>query len=299
METTELEALIALTTIPNLGAVSIRALILRYGSAVDALKAVGFFRKQDARCKRILELAKRYNVHMIPYTSPDYPKFLLATSDYPVLLYVKGTLLPKDKRSIAVVGTRQPTPYGIKMAKEISQELAKAGFTVVSGLALGIDTAAHQGALASGRTVGVIGSGLAHLYPQENAFLANAITHSGAIISEFPMDALPNRETFPQRNRIVSGMTLGTVLIEAPVKSGSLITIDKAFKQQRPVFVLPGRADSPASQGNHWLLKNGQGYFMDNAQDVITYFENLFSLPAIPQSDSRINERSLVGERNG
>lgn len=295
MNLTERDALVILTSIPYLGSIKIRILIHHFGSALAALHAdpemiaelpdfgpkimQGWNRwRSDKSWRQNLELAERYEAEIIPYTSEHYPKRLLEIPDHPVLLYVKGKITAADQRSIAVVGTRQASIYGNEMAEKMSYDLAAAGFTVVSGLARGIDTAAHYGALRSGRTIAVIGSGLADIYPQENVQLAKAIADKGALISEFPMATPPDRQNFPQRNRIVSGMTLGTLLIEAPQKSGAMITMDRAAMYKRKLFALPGRADSEGFRGNHYLIKNGQAQLVENAQDVINSFDNLFSL---------------------
>lgn len=294
---TEIDALIILTTIPHLGPVRIRLLIQYFGSALNALNtdpaiiaqfpdfgvkvSEGFKRwNQTNDWKKNRELADRYGASIIPYTSPQYPKRLLEIPDFPVLLYVKGSLIPADTQNIAVIGTRQASIYGLEMAGKLSQELAANGFTVVSGLARGIDTAAHEGALRRGRTIAVIGSGLADIYPRENSRLAEQISENGALISEFPMNTPPDKQNFPQRNRIVSGMTLGTVLVEAPLKSGASITVDRALAYNRKVFAVPGRVDQESFRGNHHLIKNGQAKLIENANDIISCFDDLFSFSA-------------------
>lgn len=266
-----------------------------YGSAVAALQAPlveiatfpGFGSKileawkttlEEGRWKENLALAERFQANLIPFTSPDYPKRLLEIVDYPLVLYVQGNLLKKDQRSLAVVGTRQASFYGQDQAKQLSRELAQAGFTIVSGLARGIDAAAHAGALEGGRTVAVLGSGLARLYPSENTILARAISEQGALMSEFPMNTPPDRQHFPQRNRIVSGMTMGTILIEAPQQSGAMLTVERALSQKRPVFALPGRVDQESFKGNHLLIKQGRGNLIESVRDILEYF-NDFSLP--------------------
>ncbi len=293
----ELEALAALCAMPHLGPVKIRLLLKRFGSACQAIQAEpleiaelpGFNPKimsgwktglhQEA-WQRDLELAHKLGVHLIPFNSPEYPKGLLELPDHPVLLYVMGSLTPQDRSSIAIVGTRHPSIYGLEMAEKIGHDLAARQMTVVSGLARGIDTAAHKGALSAGRTLAVIGSGLANVYPQENWELAKAIAKNGALISEFPMATPPDRLNFPQRNRIVSGMTLGTLLIEAPLKSGAMITMDRGKTQGRPLFALPGRADGENFQGNHDLIKRGHAQLVENAQDILTHYQDLFALPS-------------------
>lgn len=276
----ELQALVILASTPSLGSARIRQLVTRFGSALAVLEAnpaeIGTEWKENSTWKRTLDLAEEHEVEVISYTSTSYPKRLLELNNFPILLYVKGSIQPEDSRSIAVVGTRHASIYGKEMAYKISNDLAAAGYTVVSGLARGIDTAAHAGALTAGRTIAVIGSGLADIYPRENLFLAKSIAEKGAVISEFPMATPPDRQNFPQRNRIVSGMTLGTLLIEAPYKSGAMITIEKAIDQKRRVFVLPGRADNENFKGNHSLLKNGKGQLIENAGDIINSFHDLF-----------------------
>lgn len=291
----ELEALVILNHIPLLGSVKIRLLVAHYGSARAALKAPlaelgsfpGFGPKllqtweqglYQTAWKQDLLLAEQLQVRLIPFTSPDYPKHLLEIVDPPPLLYVQGTLKQEDKKCLAVVGTRQASLYGQEMAMHLSQQLTRQGFTIISGLARGIDTAAHQGALKGGRTLAVLGSGLACLYPRENQGLAESIRQQGALISEFPMTTPPDRQHFPQRNRIVSGMAWGTVLIEAPLKSGAMNTAERALSQNRPVFVLPGRADQENFRGNHALIKEKKGCLIENVQDILSHFDE----PSLP-----------------
>jgi len=292
----ELEALVALTAIPHLGSIKIRLLLERFGSALGALDAdptevadlPGFGVKttqnwekwkSDPAWRQNLELAERFHVNVIPFNSTQYPKRLLEIPDFPILLYVRGELQKKDQQCIAVVGTRNASIYGREMAEKISSDLASMGFTVVSGLARGIDAAAHQGALQRGRSIGVIGSGLANIYPREHILLAEEMIKSGALISEFPMATPPDRQNFPQRNRIVSGMTLGTVLIEAPKDSGAMITMNKALSQGgRRLFALPGRVDNDNFEGNHWLIKTGKAQLVESAEDIANSFDSLFSV---------------------
>lgn len=291
----EFEAFAVLASIPGLGINRIRFLINHFGSANEALgspasdiqRLDGFDKiaaywscwQKDTKWQRDLDLAVKNGVKLIPFTSPEFPKHLLKIPDHPILLYVFGDLKPQDQRSIAIVGTRQASIYGNEMALNISRDLAFQGFTIVSGLARGIDTAAHRGALEKGRTLAVIGSGLNHIYPSENTSLGLAISKQGALISEFPMATAPDRQNFPQRNRIVSGMSLATLLIEAPVKSGAMITIDRAKSQNKKIFAIPGRADDSNFQGNHYLIKSGQAHLVENAKDILEHFQDLFSSP--------------------
>ncbi len=296
----ELEAFAILASLPHIGATKIRLLLQHCGSACAALQLTeaqlrllpGFERaiphwnqwRTNSAWQRDLELAARLGAQLIPFTSPHFPKALLENADHPALLYVRGELKPQDQRSIAVVGTRQASIYGAEMAEAISSTLASHGFTVVSGLARGIDTAAHRGALRTGRTLAVIGSGLARIYPQENQSLAHEIAQQGALISEFPMETPPDRQNFPQRNRIVSGLTLGTLLIEAPVKSGAMITMEKSHLYKRKLFALPGRVDNENFRGNHLLIKSGKAYLVENAEDIIAHYSDLFSMAAVPKA---------------
>jgi len=301
----ELESLLILNSLNHIGSVKGRFLIEHYGSATAALRAPleeiatlpGFGPKilqhwkiglEGESWRKDLELANRLQVKLIPYTSPQYPKRLLEIADYPLILYVQGELLEQDRRCIAIVGTRQATIYGLEMAQQISKELARAGFTIVSGLARGIDTAVHRGALEYGRTFAVIGSGLASVYPTENKLLADEIGKHGAAISEFSMATPPERHNFPQRNRIVSGMTLGTILIEAPEKSGAMLTAERALHQGRLLFALPGRVDYPSFKGNHRLIKEGRAELIESAADVLKHFEES-SLPLLFKSNTTKN----------
>lgn len=293
----ELEALLILTSMPLLGSIKIRLLIQHFGSALQAVNAKnedllclpGFGPKilqswddnlKNGHWKKDLAVAEQLQANLITYTDPNYPKRLLELADHPIILYVKGSYSKKDQRCLAMVGTRNASLYGMEMAKKLSRDLAHAGFTIVSGLARGIDTAAHQGAIESGRTIAVLGSGLSHIYPPENSGLAQQILERGALISEFPMLAPPDRQHFPQRNRIVSGMTMGTILIEAPLRSGAMLTMGRALGQGRPVFALPGRADLENFKGNHSLIKEKNALLIEDSRDVIRAFEEF--LPISP-----------------
>lgn len=293
----ERDALLLLTHIPFLGSIKIRLLIQHFGSALNAIKCKvsdiaelpGFGPKilsgwLSASTKKAYETTKelieKFCVQTIFYNEPSYPKRLLDVVDFPLVLYVRGTLLSSDQDSLAVVGTRRCTIYGYEMTKQISGELSRAKFTIVSGLARGIDTAAHEAASENGRTIAVLGSGLANIYPRENIILAENIVENGAIISEFPMATPPDRLHFPQRNRIVSGMTRGTILMEAPKASGAMITVQQALNLGRPVFTIPGRIDEESFEGNHYLLKNRQAELIENSKHVIIYYNDLFVSPS-------------------
>lgn len=197
---------------------------------------------------------------------PNYPPWLKEIYRPPVLLYVKGELLSEDWY-ISLVGSRKCTQYGKEIAEWLSYQLSQCGFTVVSGMALGIDTYAHRGALKNGRTVAVLGTGISENYPKQNIKLKDQIIHQGSLISEFPLGTKPLAQNFPQRNRIISGMSMGTVVVEAPEKSGALITADFALEQGREVFAVPGNINSPYSRGCHQLIKQG-AKLVGDLQDI-------------------------------
>ncbi len=208
-----------------------------------------------------LECAAERGVRVVTIIDEEYPQFLRRMSDPPVVLYVRGNWLASDsEQSVAIVGTRQATPYGATTARKFARELANMGCTIISGLARGIDTAAHWGALdAGGRTIAVLGFGLANMYPEENDQLADIICSGhGAVVSEFPMYMRPSRTTFPQRNRIVAAWSRATLVVEAPQRSGSLHTASMATEEYgNSVFAVPGLAHSQASSGCHALIRDG------------------------------------------
>jgi len=209
---------------------------------------------------------KKYKI--IPLTDIDYPPLLRQIPDPPPFLYVYGNL-SNTLKNIAVVGSRNATGYGISTTKKLCSDLAALNMTVVSGMARGIDTAAHEGALAGkGKTIAVLGSGLENIYPAENRKLFHRISESGAVISEFSLMAEPDARNFPVRNRIISGISLGTVVVEATKKSGSLITARLAAEQNREVFAVPGSIQSFKSIGTHTLIKEG-AKLVEHAQDVM------------------------------
>jgi DNA processing protein len=206
----------------------------------------------------------------------EYPELLRQIYDPPIVLYVKGRLTSKDKNAVAVVGSRQTTHYGLEVARKLAYQLAYVGVTVVSGGARGVDTAAHQGAIsAKGRTIAVLGTGINLVFPPENAGLFERITGNGAVITQFPFNRPADRQSFPIRNRIVAGMTLGTVVVEASMTSGALITSNMAVDYGRQVFAVPGRIDSPRSKGCHELIKKG-AKLCEGAEDILSEFEYLF-----------------------
>ena len=205
---------------------------------------------------------------IVTLADADYPDALRPIPDPPLALYIRGRL-PTEAPAVAVVGTRRPSLYGLGVAERLGRELGGQGLVVVSGLARGIDAAAHRGALqAGGITVAVLGSGLSQLYPPEHAELAAAIAERGAVVSEYPMETPPRPELFPRRNRLISGLSLGTVIVEAGARSGALITAGCALEQGREVFAVPGPAGSATSAGPHALLKEG-ARLAESVQDIL------------------------------
>ncbi len=288
----ERDAYIALNMMADIGPVGVRALAAALGSPQaifsaakpDLLRANGI---GTAQADKILaqraqlrpdtetERAAKLGAQIVTPVDDAYPKSLLQIHDPPLALYVFGTLEPNDKRAIGVVGSRHTTIYGRETAEKLSYQLVQSGFVVVSGLARGIDTAAHRGALkGGGRTLAVLGGALDCLYPPENADLAREIAQHGAVLSEFPLGRKPDKTTFPMRNRIVSGLSMGILVVEAGLGSGALITVDQALDQGRTVFAVPGRIDSPSSRGTHQLIKNG-ARLVESVDDILDDFEFL------------------------
>jgi DNA processing protein len=216
-----------------------------------------------------LELCRRHGIEVLVDVHAPYPRPLREIEDPPGLLFMQGRLLPQDEMSVAIVGSRHATQYGLLQAERLAGSLARAGLTIVSGLARGIDQAAHRGALAAGgRTIAVLGSGLLNIYPVEHKELAVQVAAAGALISESPPRAAPLAGVFPQRNRIISGLSLGVIVVEAALSSGALITARHAMEQNRDVFAVPGRVDSRVSHGCHRLIRDG-AKLVESADDVL------------------------------
>jgi len=290
---TSREAYITLNLIAGVGPVRVRALLDQFGTpeailgaSRDELQRVEGVGSEIAgnisRWRETVDLAgeleriEKAGVRVVTADDPDYPKNLREIHDPPLALYVKGTLSDRDALSVGIVGSRRTTLYGQEMARKLAFQLARIGVTVVSGLARGIDTHAHQGALqAKGRTVAVLGCGVDVVYPAENKKLYDQIlAQGGAVVSEFPMGRKPDRQSFPMRNRLVSGWSLGVVVVEANLKSGALITAKFAGEQGRQVFAVPGRADSPLSKGSNRLIKDG-AKLTEDVDDILSEFEYL------------------------
>ena len=266
---------IGLAMVEEIGPATGRRLLASFGSPekiftadADALLSVkGITRERAENIRKFnhWDLAEKYlgimekkGISAVPYQDERYPEVLRNVEGAPLVLYLKGHYHSDDRFAIGVVGSRRHTPYGESVTQRISGELSSAGFTVVSGLARGIDTLSHKSALAAGgRTIAVLGSGPDVCYPSENRGLAERIAGSGCIISEFLPGTLPNRENFPRRNRLISGLSLGILVVEATDKSGSLITAGYALEQNKEVFAVPGNITSRNSEGTNKLIRQG------------------------------------------
>lgn len=278
------EALVTLNMLPKIGPVKVRRLVDAFGSPAAILKApkerlmrvngVGpetanllvHWQDHVDPAAEIQEAASR-DLRIITQDDEEFPEALRNIYDAPLLLYVWGDLRPQDKHAIGIVGSRRSSHYGSTATKKLGYQLAQAGFTIVSGLARGIDTAAHEAALAAGgRTIAVIGSGLGKLYPPENFALAERIAAgNGAVVSEFPLSTPPDKQTFPMRNRIVAGWSRALLVVECPAWSGSLITANLATEYGKPVYAVPGPIDKPGSTGCNQLIRDGATLVYDGS----------------------------------
>jgi len=293
------EALVALNLIEHVGPIRVRQLLEHFGDAPAILRAsrsqllqVRGIGEDTAAWEKTVDLSAELKriadsgCRIVTQADPEYPESLRQIYDPPIVLYVKGNLSLKDKNSVAMVGSRMTTHYGIEAARKLAYQLAYLGVTVVSGGARGIDTASHQGALsAKGRTIAVLGTGINLVTPPENAKLFEQIAASGALITQFPFNRPADKQSFPIRNRIVAGMTLGTVVVEANLTSGALITANFATEYGRQVFAVPGRIDSPRSKGCHDLIKKG-AKLCEGVEDILSEFEYLFPPSNRPPSAS-------------
>ncbi len=279
--------LLALQLTAGVGAVTYRRLLRTFGSVqgilaapaarIEEVDGVGSKRALSLVSGKGLELADEetsraegLGVRLLAYTDDGYPPALKNIYDPPLVLYVKGGLQAGDALALGVVGARRCSYYGKSQAERFAGALAGMGFAIVSGLARGIDSAAHLGALeAGGRTVAVMGRGLAGVYPPENGELAERIAASGALLSELPLETPPNRENFPRRNRLISGLSLGVLIVEGTRRSGSLITARCALEQGREVFALPGKVDSRLAAGPNSLIKGAGATLVEDPQDVL------------------------------
>jgi len=289
------EALVGLNLFLDIGSTRLTKLLESFGTPENILCApqhrltqvpgIGEEIAQKIRALKIKDiekefvLSKKLGIKIKTISDLDYPVNLKNIFDPPIVLYVKGELRAQDNLGIGIVGARHATLYGLVMAEKFAEGLSASGFTVVSGMARGIDSAAHRGALKhGGRTIAVIGSGLANIYPPENQKLAEQISQSGAVISEFPIRTQPLRMNFPRRNRLISGLSLGILVVEAARNSGALITADFALQQGRDVFALPGKIDSANSFGPNELIKQG-AKLVTSAHDILEEFDFIYQGP--------------------
>jgi len=247
--------------------------------------------------KREMEKIEREGVTLLTLTDPSYPFRLSMIDDPPLVLYAKGVGIGSDTYPIAIVGTRNITAYGRSVAQQIGSGLAHAGMTVVSGFARGIDAVAHQAALsAGGRTIAVLGSGIDRIYPPEHRKLYSQIAEAGIIFSEFPMGEIPTPHNFPQRNRTISGISLGCVVIEASQKSGALITARFALEQGREVFAVPGSIFSETSRGTHYLIQSG-AKLIESTQEIIDELLPQIAKPATEPSPAPVVPNLVAEEK--
>lgn len=302
-----LKAWLALSLTHGLGGESARRLLMEFGSpdavfsaSISSLKSVV---KTDVAAeinKGIIDDAvapaltwlEDSNNHIVTLADSDYPQALLNIPDPPLLLYVKGRLDLLNRPALSIVGSRSATPQGINNAEAFAKSLSDAGLCIISGMAHGIDAAAHRGALrGQGSSIAVVGTGLDKVYPAANRDLAHALAQQGALISEFPLGTPPLAANFPRRNRLISGMSLGCLVVEASLQSGSLITARLALDQGRDVFAIPGSIHAPQSKGCHALLKQG-AKLVEAAQDIL---EELGSLLISPAPSTTTNGTDIQG----
>ena len=286
MEISELKYWIAFNRVRRVGRARVAMLEAHFGSLSEAwgassaqLQQAGLDRRTAATAARSrsridpdaeMERVQQASVTALTWHDDGYPPRLKEIYDKPPVLYVKGEILSEDERSLAVVGTRRPTAYGREVARQVTSDLAQNGLTIVSGLAKGVDGIVHRAALEAGaRTIAVMGSGLDVMYPREHGELASQIAENGAVVSEFPLGTRPDSQNFPRRNRIISGMSLGTLVAEAPESSGALLTARHALEQDREVFCIPGSILAPNSRGGNRLIRDSAAKLVTCADDII------------------------------
>jgi len=284
--------MLALSGVPDIGPTRFRSLVAFFGSPENVFKAsIKELQKVNGINLKIAENIKKFEKDkfadaqlkildktkskIITYWDEKYPKNLKNIYDPPIFLFVKGDIIPDDQFALSIVGARNPSPYGKIAAGKLSEELSEKGLTIISGMAYGIDSTAHEGALkAKGRTIAVLGCGLDIIYPSGNKKLFYRIIENGAVVSEFPFRTKPDPGNFPRRNRIISGLGLGVIVVEAGEKSGALITAKLALEQNREVFAVPGKISSPESAGTNKLIKESSAKLVQSVDDVIVELEH-------------------------
>jgi DNA processing protein len=304
----ELRYWLALTFIKDIGPVTCKRLLSAFGSPQKIFEArlnelkdiedIGESRAEKIlkfnswnRVEKEIRAINLKNIRILKYTDKEYPVPLRQIDDSPVILYTKGNFIEEDKYAIAIVGSRRMTDYGRKVAETIAFEIASRGLTVISGMARGIDTSSHKGALkAGGRSIAVLGCGIDRPYPPENVKLLESLSDSGCVISEFPIGTPPNKENFPRRNRLISGLSMGVLVVEATDNSGSLITAQYALEQGKEVFAVPGNIISKNSEGTNNLIKNG-AKLVQKTDDILEELSPV--LKDILKSDKNFPERNF------
>ncbi len=302
----ELRALVALSLVPGVGPGRIRSLLAHFGSATEVLSAppqalarverVGRKTAQaiadfegEAEVDDQFVRAEQIGAQLVPLWDERYPSLLRQIYDPPAVLWLRGDLLPQDERAIAIVGTRKATDYGKRVAHDFAFELARRGFTIVSGLAYGIDAAAHRGALeAGGRTLAILGSGVDRIYPAKHRSLVEQIiVGQGGVLSEFGLGAAPDAPNFPRRNRIIAGLSLGTFVAEARATGGALITAWMALEQNREVWAAPAALFSPTGEGTNQLIRKGYATLVTSVDELLEELEGQIETKPEAQAEAR------------
>lgn len=291
----------------NIGVKTFRDLIKIYGNSAEALKHAPEMSLKGGRKKPIkiceiskaeeeIELSNNLGAKLITYLSPEYPKLMRTTEDYPPIITVLGNVELLNKRTIGVVGSRNASSNGCRLAYKIAQDLGQENIIVASGLARGIDTAAHKGSINTG-TIAVVAGGIDNIYPPDNKALREEIISKGAIIAELPFGTIPRGQNFPQRNRIISGISLGTLVVEANMKSGSLITAKMALAQNREVFAVPGFPLDPRCQGTNYLIKEG-ATLVESIKDILEAisYKRQIKLEEVSNNQFKISNNCLITE---
>ena len=306
----EIHSLLLLTSVPGIGSFRIRKLISHFNSpsavlkahpqaiakvaGIDKILAQNVFKKNEPDFADYqIQTCRKLNINILTFFDEQYPAVLKEIPDPPIILFIKGTIVPEDFISLGVVGTRMPSDYGRRATEKLTRELVRSGFSIVSGLARGIDTVAHQTCVKLGaRTLAVLGSGLDIIYPPENKNLARSIIDNGAVITELPCGSKPDAVNFPKRNRIISGLSLGILVVEAGEKSGALITATSALNQNREVFAVPGNLFSLRNLGSNRLIKEG-AKLVQSIDDILVEFEGRLKPLILEKSNFKTQPKDL------
>lgn len=308
----EIRYCLALNEIKDLGPVLIKRLLLKFGSAkkifhanpeeLASVEGIGMERAKRIKnfdkwnvVEKIIKICENRGIAIYSLNEEKYPKLLREIHDPPVVLFCKGELLLEDNIALSIVGSRKFSEYGRKVTEKLAYDIASLGITVVSGLARGIDSIAHNSTLlAGGRTIAILGSGVSHIYPPENKILAEKIIKNGAIISEFYPDESPRKENFPRRNRIISGVSFGTLVTEATINSGALITASFALEQGREVFAVPGNITSKNSEGTNYLIQKG-AKLVTKVEDILEEIEQF--IPFLKKLTNEFKNKTIQNDK--